>query len=197
MFLGSAVTQIMQRSHRFFFYILPPFKVKLVTGDFGQEVFCVRATFVVLTLAFALAVTGCTKQSGTETKKSGTETKQKAEAEPLCMPVPVRHYQWEERARSITASVKGIDKIVVVQIDKELDVAVQVTNFNRFKLESIQKEVGKKLKEAFPDANIHVTADKRLLKDLQRLSDERWPTDVKEACQKKKSLKEIEKKMKG
>lgn len=188
MFLGSAVTQIMQRSHRFFFYILPPFQVKLVTGDFGQEVFCVRATFVVLTLAFALIVTGCTKQSG-------TETKQKTES--LCMPVPVRHYQWEERARSITASVKGIDKIVAVQIDKELDVAIQVTNFNRFKLESIQKEVGKKLKEAFPDANIHVTADKRLIKDLQRLSDEPWPTDVKAACQKKKSLKEIEKKMKG
>lgn len=156
-----------------------------------------RATFLVLTLAFALTVTGCTKQSGTETKKSGTETKQKAEAEPLCMPVPVRHYQWEDRARSITASVKGIDKIVVVQIDKDLDVAIQVTNFNRFKMESIQKEVGKKLKEAFPEANIHVTADKRLIKDLQRLSDERWPTDVKAACQKKKSLKEIEKKMKG
>lgn len=190
MFLGSAVAQTMQRSHRFFLYILPPIQVMLVTGDLGLEVFCLRATLVVLTVAFALTVTGCTNQSG-------TETKQKSEAEPLCMPVPVRHYQWEEQARTITASVKGIDKVVAVQIDKELDVAIQVTNFNRFRLEAIQKEVGKKLKEAFPEANVHVTADKRLIKDLQTLSEEPWPTDVKAACQKKKSLKGIEKKMKG
>lgn len=145
---------------------------------------------VVLTLAIAFAGTGCTKESGSETKG-------KSEAEPLCTPVPVRHYQWEERAREIAAQVKGIDKIVAVQIDKELDVAIQVTNFNRFKLEPIQKEVSKKLKEAFPEANIHVTSDKRLLKDLQILSEEQWPTDVKAACQKKKSLKQIEKQMKG
>ncbi|WP_103110430.1 YhcN/YlaJ family sporulation lipoprotein [Brevibacillus reuszeri] len=148
-----------------------------------------RTTLVVL--SFALLMTGCGSNSESKAQV------QSKEAEPLCAPAPVRYEQWEEQAKSIAGQVKGIDQVVAVQIDKELDVAVKVTNFNRFRLESIQKEVAKRLKDAFPDSDIHVTADKKLIRELQKFGENPWPTDVKEACKQKKKFKQFEKKMKG
>ncbi|GEB32372.1 MULTISPECIES: YhcN/YlaJ family sporulation lipoprotein [Brevibacillus] len=141
-------------------------------------------------LAIALVMTGC---SG----KNNAQTQQQNKAEPLCTPVPVRHAEWEEQAKAIAAKVDGIDEVVAVQIDNDLNLAIKVSNFNRFKLQSIEKEVAGKLKTAFPDSKVHVTSDKKLFMDLQSMSGTPWPTDVKEACQKKKAAKELEKKMKG
>lgn len=147
-----------------------------------------RAILAILMLT--LAITGCTGNNSAQTKK-------KNDAEPLCTPVPVRYTEWEEQAKAIAGSVNGVDEAAAVQIDKDLNLAIKVSNFNRFRLESIEKEVAGKLKEAFPDSNIHVTSDKRLFSDLQAMSSAPWPTDVKEACKKKKESKELEKKMRG
>ncbi|WP_312117260.1 YhcN/YlaJ family sporulation lipoprotein [Brevibacillus reuszeri] len=146
---------------------------------------------ILVVLSVALLMTGCSSKSDSKAK---TQSK---EAEPLCAPAPVRYEQWEEQAKAIAGQVKGIDQVIAVQIDKDLDVAVKVTNFNRFRLESIQKEVSKRLKEAFPESDVHVTADKRLIRDLQKFSENPWPMDVKEACKQKKQFKQFEKKMKG
>lgn len=158
-------------------------------GDFGWEVFDLRSTLVVF--ALALLITGCSSQSNS---KAGIQSK---EQEPLCAPAPVRYMQWEEQAKSIAGQIKGVDSVVAVQIDNELDVAVKVTNWNRFRLESIQKEVAKELKAAFPDTDIHVTSDKKLNRELREFGDKPWPTDVKEACKQKKKFQKLEKKMKG
>ncbi|MGG1661140.1 YhcN/YlaJ family sporulation lipoprotein [Brevibacillus sp. NRS-1366] len=148
-----------------------------------------RSTLVVL--AFTLLITGCSSQSNS---KAGIQSK---EQEPLCSPAPVRYMQWEEQAKSIAGQVKGVDSAVAVQIDNELDVAVKVSNFNRFRLESIKKQVAEQLKAAFPKSDIHVTSDKKLNRELQKISEKPWPTDVKEACKQKKKFQQIEKQMKG
>lgn len=145
---------------------------------------------ILAVLALVLAITGCTG-------KNNAQTQQKNDAEPLCTPAPVRHTEWEEQAKAIAGRVDGIDEVAAVHIDKDLNLAIKVSNFNRFRLESIEKEVSGKLKEAFPDSKIHVTSDKKLFMDLQAMSGAPWPADVKEACQKKKASKKLEKKMKG
>jgi hypothetical protein len=151
--------------------------------------FDLRTTLCVLSLF--LLVTGCTQQSKPETKaKSAAE-------DPLCNPTPIRHFDLEQKAKSITEEVDGIDQAVAVQIDKELDVAIQVSNFNRLRLESIEKEVAQKLKTAFPQASIHVSSDKKIMAELQKLNETPWSTQQEEACKQKKNLKRIEKQMKG
>lgn len=146
---------------------------------------------ILCVLALFLLVTGCAQQSQSETKaKSAAE-------DPLCNPTPVRHFDLEQKAKSITEEVDGIDQAVAVQIDKELDVAIQVSNFNRLRLESIRKEVAQKLKAAFPSASIHVSSDKKIMNDLEKLNKTPWSIKREEACKQKKNLIRIEKQMKG
>jgi hypothetical protein len=146
---------------------------------------------ILLAMSLFVWVTGCTQQSNPETKA------RTAAEDPLCHPTPVRHFDWEQQAKSIAEQVKGIDQAVAVQIDDELDVAIKVSNFNRLRLESLRKEVSQQLKTAFPKANIHVTSDKKLWMDLQKLSETPWSPNPKKACKQKKQLKQMEKRMKG
>lgn len=150
-----------------------------------------RTPLLVMSAVFLL-LTGCNPQG------ADSEIKVKNVAEdPACNPTPVRFFQSEQQAKSITEQINGIDQAVAVHIDDELDVAIKVTNFNRFNLKNIEKEVSKKLKAAFPKENIHVTSDKKLIDELQKLSDTPWSTKQEEACKQKKKIKKIEDQMKG
>lgn len=146
---------------------------------------------LLLVVAMCLFVAGCNPKPDQQAK-----TKTAAE-DPLCKPTPIRYFDSEQKAKAITEQVNGIDRAVAVRIDDELDVAIEVSNFNRFRLESIEKEVGQNLKNSFPDAKIHVTSDKKLIMELQKLSDTPWTNNQAEACKQKKTLKQIEKDMKG
>lgn len=148
-----------------------------------------RTILLVLSLCFMAA--GCNLQSNQQAK-----TKSAAE-DPLCMPAPVRYFDQEQTAKEITEQVDGIDKAVAVRIDDELEVAIEVSNFNRFRLKSIEQEVGQKLKQAFPDTHIHVTSDKKLIMELQELNDTPWSAKQEAACKQKRKLKQIEKDMRG
>ncbi|MGC5328353.1 sporulation protein [Brevibacillus sp. SYSU BS000544] len=148
-----------------------------------------RITLLVISLF--LVISGCTQQSNPQTK-----TKSAAE-DPLCNPVPIRKLDSEQKGKAIAQLVNGVDKAVAVHIDDELDVAIEVTNFNRLRLESIEKEVAQNLKAEFPKIKIHVSSDKKILNELQKLSDMPYASEQKGACDQKKKLKQIEKQMKG
>lgn len=146
---------------------------------------------ILVVMSLLLLATGCNQQSDQQSKT------QSAAEDPECKPTPVRHFDLEQRAKAIAEQIDGIDQAVAVQIDKELDVAIEVSNFNRFRMESLQKDVAKQLKAAFPEAKVHVTSDKKLIMDLQKLSSTPWSANPEEACKQKKQIKHIEKQMKG
>ncbi|QRG68302.1 YhcN/YlaJ family sporulation lipoprotein [Brevibacillus choshinensis] len=146
---------------------------------------------LLLVVSMCLLIAGCNPKPNQQAKT------QSAAEDPMCKPTPIRYFDSEQKAKAITEQVKGIDKVVAVRIDDELDVAIQVSNFNRFRLKSIEKEVAQKLKSSFPNAKIHVTSDKKLIMELQKLSDTPWSNKQEEACKHKKTLKKIEEDMKG
>jgi hypothetical protein len=133
---------------------------------------------------------GCGQQSGS---KEG----QSAEADSQCSPAPVRHFDSENKAESLARQVNGVDKAVAVKIDDELDVALQVSNFNRLRLKQLRKEVFQKLNEAYPQAKVHVTTDSKLYNELEKMNGQPWSDDKTKACEQKQKLKQIEEKMKG
>ncbi|MDR7315545.1 YhcN/YlaJ family sporulation lipoprotein [Brevibacillus nitrificans] len=145
---------------------------------------------ILLVASLCLFTAGCSPQANQQAKTQSA-------AQDPCQPTPIRYSDSEQKAKAITEQVSGIDKAVAVRIDDELDVAIKVSNFNRFRLESIEKEVAQKLKSSFPDTKIHVTSDKRLIMDLQQLSDTPWTNNQEDACKHKKTLKKIEDDMKG
>ncbi|WP_134685808.1 YhcN/YlaJ family sporulation lipoprotein [Brevibacillus migulae] len=148
-------------------------------------------TTLLIVMSLSLFLTGCLQES-----KPQIKAKTSAE-DPMCNPTPIRYQKWEEMAIAEAKAVKGVDKAVAVQIDDELDVAIEVSNFNRFRLETIEKEVSQALKKKFPETKIHVTSDKKLMNELQKLSNEPWAGEQEKACKQKKKLKKIEKDMKG
>jgi hypothetical protein len=140
-------------------------------------------------LCISLAFTGCNQPSN---------QKMKSQAASECKSIPIRDFAAEKKAKSTTEQVNGVDKAVAVMIDKELNVALEVTNFNRLRLEPIKKEVTQKLKTSFPKANIHVTTDSKLYDELQKLNEKPWTIKDKNAgCKQKDKLKQIEQQMGG
>ena len=146
---------------------------------------------ILLVVSLCLLVAGCNTQSNQQAK-----TKSAAE-DPLCQPTPIRYFDSEQKIKAITEKIQGIDNSIAVRIDDEVDVAIEVSNFNRFRLQTIEKEVAEKLKKEFPKAHIHVTSDKKLIMELQKLSATPWTAKQTEACKQKKKLKKIEEDMKG
>jgi len=146
---------------------------------------------ILVVMSLCLFLTGCLQES-----KPQTKAKSPAE-DPMCNPTPIRYQKWEEMAIAETKAVKGVDRAVAVQIDDELDVAIEINNFNRLRLETIEKEVSQALKKKFPETKVHVTSDKKIMDELQKLSDEPWAGEQEKACKQKKKLKKIEKDMKG
>lgn len=143
----------------------------------------------IMVLCISVVFTGCNQQSNQKMKTQATAD---------CKSMPTRDFVAEKKATSISEQINGVDKAVAVMIDKELNVAIMVTNFNRFRLDPLKKEAAQKLKASFPKANIHVTTDSKLYDELQKLSEKPWTTEDKNSgCKQKNELKQIEQQMKG
>jgi hypothetical protein len=152
--------------------------------------------FIVCFSLILTTSTGCaverSEQSKQKAQQQGTQSTTK---DPQCTPIPTRHFEYEDRAEIIANQVDGVDQVVAVFIDNEMNVALQVTNFNRLKLKAIRKKAAQNLKGAFPKANIHVTTDSKLFNELEKLNSQEWTKN--KACEHKKKLKQIEKDMRG
>lgn len=102
-----------------------------------------------------------------------------------------------KKAEQIAKGVNGVDQATAVSVDKQLSLAVKVTNFQRLRLKQIRREVHRKLTEQFPGIEIHVTSDNKLFREIENLAsqiDEGRLTNTKSI---KKQVEKINKDMKG
>ncbi|HEY8342341.1 MAG TPA: YhcN/YlaJ family sporulation lipoprotein [Calditerricola sp.] len=74
-----------------------------------------------------------------------------------------------ERAEAIAKRVRGVDQAVAVVMDRQISIAAKVSGFERFRLKAIRRDVHHQLKASFPDHEIHVTTDKKLFWELEKL----------------------------
>jgi len=74
-----------------------------------------------------------------------------------------------ERAEAIAEGVRGVDQAVSVVVDRQISIAAKVSGFQRFRLKGIRQDVHHRLKAAFPNHEIHVTTDKKLFWELEKL----------------------------
>lgn len=80
-----------------------------------------------------------------------------------------REHQVAQRAKEIAGTVDGVTETAAVAIDQELSVAVDVTQMKRFQLKKIRKEIFDRLQEAYPEYQLHVSTDRKILSDLKKL----------------------------
>ena len=103
-----------------------------------------------------------------------------------------------EETKQIAKENRRVDEAVAVALKDELYVGLKVTNFNRFFLRSIRKDVHGRLKDQFPERAVHVTTDSKLFDDLSRLEgrirENPWGMDREDL---KRKLYKIHEDMKG
>ncbi|WP_188622605.1 YhcN/YlaJ family sporulation lipoprotein [Caldalkalibacillus thermarum] len=98
------------------------------------------------------------------------------------------------RSKLIAKSVEGVTDAAAVAIDQELSVAVDVAQMKRFQLKGIRKEIFHRLRKAYPEYQVHVSTDRKILQELKKLEKKTYQQQT-EAEQKR--LQKINQDMKG
>jgi PBP1b-binding outer membrane lipoprotein LpoB len=113
--------------------------------------------FVWIGIILALLLGGC--QVAEKPQESVQKTVELPAVDPLAL----------EEAKDIAKKNRRVDEVVAVALKDELYVGLKVTNFNRLFLRSVRKDVHGRLREQFPNREIHVTTDSKVFGDLSQL----------------------------
>ncbi|QOY35932.1 YhcN/YlaJ family sporulation lipoprotein [Anaerobacillus isosaccharinicus] len=74
-----------------------------------------------------------------------------------------------DEAKQIVLSMDEVTAVRGATFDEDIYVAVKVKQFDRFFLDEIRKEAYDKIKKRYPDAKVHVSTDKKVLLELEKL----------------------------
>ncbi len=113
--------------------------------------------FVWIGIILALLLGGC--QVAEKPQESVQKTVELPAVDPLAL----------EEAKDIAKKNRRVDEVAAVALKDELYVGLKVTNFNRLFLRSVRKDVHGRLREQFPNREIHVTTDSKVFGDLSQL----------------------------
>ncbi len=83
-----------------------------------------------------------------------------------------------------------------VSVDESIYLAPRVKQLSRFRLEEIRRQAHKRIKERYPKASIHVSTDKKIYIELEKL-EERLQEQSISKKQLDEKIKQLETWMKG
>ncbi len=101
-----------------------------------------------------------------------------------------------DEAKQIILSMEEVIAVKAVEFEEDIFVAAQVKQFDRFFLDQIRKKAHEKIKKRYPETQVHVSTDKKVFLELEKLEEEIYHNKIKKAEIKKK-WKKIEDFMKG
>lgn len=134
----------------------------------------------VLTILLLTLNIGCSALTGPEKKPRAEKTKSGSAEK-----VQVDH-ETAEQIKQIAQKVKGVDEVTAVVVNKDVSVALKVSGFDRLRLKQIKKEVQDKIMTTVgKDNEIHVTTDKKLFSEIQKLEQQIKTSDGDKAFDKK------------
>lgn len=103
-------------------------------------------------------------------------------------------------AKATAQQDKRVDAATAVAIEKDLSVALKVSNFNRLYLKDIRQNVHQSLRDQFPAYTVYVTTDSKLFSELEKLQKEmrkNRPSQPSQVKTYEKKLQKINDDMKG
>ncbi|API93718.1 hypothetical protein J32TS6_08220 [Virgibacillus pantothenticus] len=92
------------------------------------------------------------------------------------------------RAKDMLSEHSEITAIYAVNTDKQLLATIEIEHMQRFKLQKMKKQLTKKLQKAFPDLKVELSADKKIIMEMEKLE--------KNLEEKQYSKKELKKEVK-
>lgn len=125
------------------------------------------------------------------------EVEKESEVKPLQLGMNAIVDQSEaDHAKKLVLAMDEVVAVKGVKVNDDFYIAPQVKHFARLKLDKIRKESFNKIKKEYPDANIHVSTDKKIFMELEKIENKLREKKIsKENLEKK--LKKLEEDMKG
>ncbi|TWI54651.1 YhcN/YlaJ family sporulation lipoprotein [Halalkalibacter nanhaiisediminis] len=101
-----------------------------------------------------------------------------------------------DEAKQIVLSMEEVVEVKGVNENQNIYLAPQVKHFDRFRLKEIRKQGHDAVKKRFPDANVHLSTDKKIFIELEKLEQKLKNKQISEE-RLKEELKKLEEMMKG
>ncbi len=118
-----------------------------------------RTSRDLIIIVIALLMLGC---SSTSSQQNTNDTREAKKAD----------LNISTQVEKIVAGHQGVADAVAVTVDENISLAIKVTGFQRLRLVQIRREVNDLIKNEFPeDYTLHLTTDKRLIRDLARINE--------------------------
>lgn len=116
---------------------------------------------VLISLVVMMSLAGCTEQKAKESEPKPSVTN--VHSNTLVSQSP------SVTAREEIKKRKDVSNVKAVNTDKELLVALEIEQYERFHIKKTVKEVKAELKRNFPSYKIEVTADSKIFLELDKL----------------------------
>jgi predicted AlkP superfamily pyrophosphatase or phosphodiesterase len=101
-----------------------------------------------------------------------------------------------QKVEQLVNSIDGVTESVTITLDQDIYVSFQVTQWRRFQLRNMRKQVFDLLRHRFADHTIHVSSDWKIHRELNKL-DRKIKEDKVVLKELDKKLKKIEEAIKG
>lgn len=102
-----------------------------------------------------------------------------------------------EAVKQEVKTIDGIEESIAVVINQDISVAAKVTGFDRLRLRSIRQEMASKVESIAPGYKVHVTTDKKIFAELQKVENQINQSQVKSMTELKSKVKKLNQDMHG
>lgn len=101
------------------------------------------------------------------------------------------------KVNSMARTVRGVRDSTAVVVNRDISAAVKVSGLDRFRLKSIREEVHNRLSALGSQYEIHVTTDKKLFSEIQKIERQMEGGKESPAEEIKKKMDKINEDMQG
>lgn len=108
-----------------------------------------------------LTMCGCAMQNTPEKKPQQQQdgTQEQVHTDP----------ELAEQVKETASMVESVKDSTAVVVNNNISAAIKVTGFDRLRLKPIRKEVYDKITKIAPEYEVHVTTDKKLFAEIQKI----------------------------
>lgn len=146
---------------------------------------------LILSLFLTAGTVGCNALNA-PTKKPPSKQQSNSSPKPVLIQ-PELAASVKEAARA----VPGVDESTAVVINNDVSVAVKVTGFDRLRLRNIRQEVHNQAENTAPGYNVHVSSDKKIFAELQKIENQINQSQVESPTEIQSKVEKLNKDMQG
>ncbi|WP_053074927.1 hypothetical protein [Ornithinibacillus californiensis] len=149
----------------------------------------IKPSAIIIGIILMVSIIGCSDDSTSQRNKDNSVNITQISAK--------NNYNqhFSNEAKQTLSQKEDITKVVAVNTDKLLVIAIEVPHHERFNLKKVNKDLSKEMDEKFKDLTVELTTDKKIVLELEKLEGQLRKNEISKK-ELKKQLKHISKLLK-